>query len=440
MILSLSRPAIYDQTTDKTLSSREFIIAIDLSRSMSATDLKPSRFEAAKRKINEILSDYPNDLFWLFGFTSNPLILSPATTDHRLLKIALESIEPKNILTKSTSIRSLLQKVSKLPADEKNLIILSDGGDERGIGELLKIAKKNNIKIVSVSMATKRGSTLKDEFGKTVERADRSILITKANPLFKTLALKSGGEFFNYDQRVNLDNIGSKLNSKKSLTSAKELFIFPLLLSLLLLFINYVRLPKVFPFLLLLNLDANSDMLDWLHIKQASTHYDKKEYLKAAQEFEKVRQNSIKRELNIAHCYYKASKLDQAKHILLQLRTKDKKLKQKILHLLGNIEAKEKNYQKAKFYYRLALSLGKDRDILYNLKKIAFKTDEKKLDFNKKGSEKIRDLTASTKEERAKKSMEQRDKNRSKRGLTRPLGFRAYETINRGYIDEKNPW
>jgi Ca-activated chloride channel family protein len=122
-----------------------------------------------------------------------------------------------------------------------------------------------------------------------------------------------------------------------------------------------------------------------------------------------------------------------------------------------------KEYEKAKRYYQKALAFENDKDIVYNLKMIALKIQEQRRDFPSfKSDDKERENTPQgSKEQKATnpsknskstktgvgskgvgKSSKTKKSSSSKEPskLTRPMGFKAYELINKGYISEKNPW
>ena len=79
MIIALSRPAMERQAVEKRMEGVAAVIALDLSYSMQAKDIAPSRFLAAKETIAKLVAQTPQNRYALFGFTTNALILSPFT-------------------------------------------------------------------------------------------------------------------------------------------------------------------------------------------------------------------------------------------------------------------------------------------------------------------------------------------------------------------------
>jgi Ca-activated chloride channel family protein len=465
IILALSRPVLVDQKNSQHIDSKEFIIALDISQSMRATDLVPSRVDVAKKMIREMLNQNSKDSFALFAFTTNALILSPFSTDHQILLSALESLNMRDVLTRSTNITNLLKKVAKLKTSTKNLIIFSDGADELDLKEAKEITQKNGIKIYAVALATKKGTTIKDEYGKLIRDKDNHLVITRLNPAFRDLSLSSGGEFFEWDEFDNsLDFIDSQKSSKKSSVGYVELFYIPLLLALVLFLLHYIKLlKKVLLLLPFLATFSEAGVLDWYYIEKASSSYSEKNYKDAIVYFQRVSHKTMQSELNLANSYYQNHSYKKAYNIYKNLNSSNKDIKKVIYYKMANCEVKLKKYDKAKNHYVDALSFGEDRDIAYNLYKIinlhtsrrdfpAAKTKEqndkntpqgknntKNQKKKSKGSGKNQGSKSATSNSNTQEK--KRSSSSSSSGtFSHPLGYKAYDTINKGYIDEKKPW
>ena len=131
IIVSLARPVIKEGVKESRIEARDIIIALDVSYSMRAKDIQPSRYIFAKSTIKALLTRYPQDNIMLIAFTSNPLLLSPPTTDHTLILTALKSLNPEYILTKGTSLKKLFAKLKKMHSANKDFILITDGGEEQ---------------------------------------------------------------------------------------------------------------------------------------------------------------------------------------------------------------------------------------------------------------------------------------------------------------------
>ncbi len=451
MIVALSRPVVFKTAHEKKMEATEAVIALDLSWSMRAGDIVPSRLEAAKRAIKKVISESPQNRYALFGFTTNPLILSPYTSDTRLLAEAIDAVEAENILTKGTSIEKLLRYLAKQKIPVTNLILFTDGGEERDAAALAEIAKKAGIKIIVVGVASRHGAMLRDSFGKTLKNEEGALVVSRLNPMLPKLASLSGGLFVPFttpDETAHavleaLDEIAQKSRFSQSEAGYKELFWIPLLAALLLFLFHFVEIPRKI-WLLLPFIAQNSDafMLDWYYIQKAQSAWQQQDYGTTATALERLSHKTIASEFDRALARYRQGKYRDSIAILGKLHTTDPSLKQRILFLLGNAYTRRQKYEEAAVAYRHALQLGYDEAIVHNLTVILGKKslkERKPPAFQKKRGDK-KGVAANAGKKRQKKAKEQQQSGRIKKDKRRILGYKAYELINRGYIDEKKPW
>ena len=474
MILAMARPALKNSYENQNFDSHDYIIALDASYSMQAKDLKPSRYILAKEAIKKLIKLHPKDRFTLFAFTSSTLLISPPTTDTDISMMALDALNPKYILTKSTNLTNLFKRVAKLSMKQKNLIVFSDGGDERDIQEITNIARKNKIVPYIVATATQKGAALKKD-GKYIKTANESIVVSKINPMLIDLTNATHGKYYELSSLSEIDTLSSDIQSNQTkkekikVQTYKEFFYIPLAIALILFFFSVTKVGQRFfillPLLLLYPNKSSADLLDFYHLHVAKTAYKEAKYQNAALEFKKT-SPSTKSYFNIATAYYKAGKFREAIKFYMQIKTKNRELKQKIFYNLGNCAVKIKQYDKAKQYYIYTLALGEESDALYNLtllRKLKTKKDVSKiLPKNNKKTKKKKTLKKSSKNQKnssksstnlssnmktngagnnkkKKQNLAAIKKEAKKKGEYK-FTYKAYEKINKGYTDEKEPW
>jgi Ca-activated chloride channel family protein len=473
-IIALSRPALQNKLTKQKFNANEYIIALDASFSMQANDIKPSRYELSKKNVVSLLNLDKKNRFSIFIFTTNPLLICPPTTDTKIAINALNALNIKHILTKGTSLESLIKFVAKLPQEKKNLIIFTDGGDEHKLNALLSMAKKSAITVNIVAVASKKGIALKKD-AKHLHDSNGALIISRINPILQDLAKKTNGIFLKllssnqdisqelYDTLIK--NSLKTQSIKTDILSYKELYYYPLLLSFIFLIFALTKLEKFMPFLSLIMLVSFSTkseafILDFYYLNEANNAYKSKNYNEASLYFKKVLP-SIESYLNIASSYYKAKKYSKAMQYYSQIQSSNKKVKQTIFYIMGNCAVKLKKYDRAKTYYKKSLALGFDNDayenllLLYSLgikqkidvadmlpkpnskkkQNISKKTDTQK---NKGGSSKQKSLLSSS--GAGSKTKIKADSSSKKSKNRYQMGYKAYELINKGYTNETNPW
>ena len=478
MFLAIARPAYENAYVKENFNSHDYIIAIDASFSMQADDIKPTRYILAKQAIKKLIKEHPKDRFTLFAFTSSTLLISPPTTDYEISMMALDALNPNYILTKSTDLKNLFTMIAKLPMKQKNLIIFSDGGDERGLQALVNIVKKSSITPYIVATATKRGAALKKD-GKYIKNVKDSIVISKINPMLIDLVNASKGKYYQLKTLDDITALSNDLRTQQTkketieVKTYKELFFIPLFFAIILFFLAVTKFAqKIFifiPLLLLSPLPSKAGVLDFYHLSQAKQAYSEKNYKESAAMFTKT-SPSPKSYYNIATAYYKAGAYKEAVKYYMQIRTKDRLLKHKIYYNLANAAVKLKKYDKAQDYYIYALALYEDADALYNLnllRKMHLKTTKdvsKMLPHNQSNAQENKQQKNSQKKKKqsagksknasgnssksgsgaasSKKSKQkiQKLKASKKRKGNYRFTYKAYEKINKGYTDEKEPW
>ena len=479
ILLALARPVIEQKPTENEIEAREIIIALDLSYSMRARDIHPSRYAYAKAAINRLLQSNQTDSIMLIAFTTNPLLLSPPTTDHALISIALESLDPKNILTHGTSLRRLFEKIGDLPVEEKNLILITDGGEEDDLDSLEKIIHDNDIRLTILALGTASGTTIEKEDGTLLKDSEGNLVVSRINPLLKKLAYASDGSYLPapsspeaaaealmedlQKQRLQSNTINKMQNS------ALELYRIPLLLALLLFLMLHTRAVK---YLLLVaafwGSHLNASLLDTYRLQQAYEQYQSGDYNRTANTLKQIETPSLQSRLLKANTYYKQGRYKKALLTYQSIRSRSAATKQILFYNIANCYAALKSYQKAAHYYTMALQLGEDADALHNLKLVILKKNEEenKLAFARPVSQ---NSTPANPEEEKENSDEDggkseenagggsggggesktQNRERKKEKVTliqskseekQPLGSKVYELINKGYIHEKEPW
>jgi Ca-activated chloride channel family protein len=246
-----------------------------------------------------------------------------------------------------------------------------------------------------------------------------------------------------------------------------ELFFIPTFFALVLFFLSATRFSlKLVTLLALFHINVQAGELlnfDSYHLSSAYDYYKEKDYNATLEELEKIESKTLESELTLAHAYYKLEKYKEAKGVLQTIKTSNPKVKQQLFYELGNCEAKQAYYDKAKNYYVKALQLGKDEDVLHNLEWVMFKVkeDSSKVGFTNPNTPKAsKNATDNVEaEERANAKQDEKTgssggggskKNRSSTVKVvksteaskrkREMSSKAYDLINEGYIKEKQPW
>ena len=451
MIIALARPVTNEKINEIKTNLNPLIIALDVSKSMKAIDLYPNRLELAKQKLLNILESSKTEAIGVILFAKSSFLLSPITEDFNSLKILINSLDTGMNFDNGTNIFSTLETAKKLLKDysNKNLLILSDGGDKENFEKEINFAKENNIKVYVLALATQKGSAIKEENGNFLTDKNGKIVNLKLNYKIKELSLKTGGGYIEYsldksDINLILDDLNKK-STKENFENKKhksyiELFYYPLFIAVLLLLIAFSSIPslkriKLPIFILFFSFNfTNSQLIassifDFKTIKEANQAYENQDYTKASKELEKLDSNEF-RDYNLANSLYKENKFKEAIDIYKNIRTSSNDLEFKRLHNLGNSYAKNSDFKNAVDSYEKALKLKNDSKTKENLQLIKKLLENKKndnKDQNKQDEEKNKQNSSKKDSEESKKQNEKNQKNSKEEQLENKEGISNLE-------------
>lgn len=202
VLFAASRPQ-WGKTTERLLSrSRNVVVAIDVSRSMLAEDVRPNRLERTKADVADLIDDLAGDRCALVAFRRTGVVVCPLTTDRGFLRSALEQISPDSAPRGETdlgsAIRASLEALDPAADDHNAIILISDGGDLRGEALAnVELAKKRGIPIFTVGIGNPReGATIPSEDGRGVQMFQgQPVRVKLEEEALKALAAASRGRY-----------------------------------------------------------------------------------------------------------------------------------------------------------------------------------------------------------------------------------------------------
>lgn len=219
----------------------DIAIALDVSKSMLATDIAPSRLERAKQFLNKLMDEMPDDRIALVLFAGKAYMQMPLTTDHGAARLFLSAAGPEAVPQQGTVISDALEMSTRVfnSTDKrfKSVILISDGEDhDNDAGSKAKELAGQGVMVNTIGVGSPEGSTIidpqtgdvkKDEAGNTV--------ISKLNDEeLKTIAANTNGIYLNLqgtDEAVRqvkqqLSQIGRKAYSDISMLNFRTYFMW----------------------------------------------------------------------------------------------------------------------------------------------------------------------------------------------------------------------
>ena len=202
-VANLRRPGSAENISRKGI---DVVIALDVSKSMLATDLSPNRLERAKQMILKLMDRMPNDRIALVLFAGKAYMQMPLTIDHGAAAIFVSSATPDAIPAQGTVFSEALQMSARAFNTKegrfKSVILISDGEDHDE--EALKTAEsisQQGIMVCTVGIGSPEGSQIPDDATNDYKRdAMGNIVISKLNEdELKQIAEKTNGIYVHFD-------------------------------------------------------------------------------------------------------------------------------------------------------------------------------------------------------------------------------------------------
>ena len=185
LIVMLARPQFGTKINNEQRVGIETIIAMDISNSMMAEDITPSRLDRSKMMVENLVDHFTNDKIGLIVFAGDAFVQLPITSDYVSAKMFLSSIDPSMMATQGTDIARAIDMATHSFTQEegigKAIIVITDGEDhEGGALEAAKAAKAAGMRVYVLGVGSTKGSPIpipgtgdymKDNTGNTVMSA-----------------------------------------------------------------------------------------------------------------------------------------------------------------------------------------------------------------------------------------------------------------------------
>lgn len=221
-VIALMQPQIIQQEhVSNANDSANIFVALDLSKSMMATDVAPDRLERAKSEIRDMLPSFSKHRVGLLGFAGRTTVMSPLTMDHGFFRLVLDNASPTSVTLGGTNLGDVIRKGTKLlSAHEgpKAMILISDGEDHESHPlEAAEEARREGVVIVTVGFGSESGSTI-DIMDKETGRKKRitdatgkEVISRLDGDLMREIAMKTNGVYVPAETGViDLESIMAK--------------------------------------------------------------------------------------------------------------------------------------------------------------------------------------------------------------------------------------
>jgi len=200
LIIALARPQTSSKREDTSIEGIDIMMALDVSSSMLAQDLKPNRLEASKQVAVDFIKGRPNDRVGLVVFSGEAFTQCPLTTDHQVMQNLFKDVQSGMIEDGTAIGDGLATAISRLKdskAISKVIILLTDGVSNMGAldaSSAAEIAKMYGIRVYTIGVGTMGTAPypVQTPFGVQMQQMEVKI----DEPLLKQVAKLTDGKYF----------------------------------------------------------------------------------------------------------------------------------------------------------------------------------------------------------------------------------------------------
>lgn len=227
LVVILARPQSTNSWQNSSTEGIDIVLAMDISTSMLAQDLKPNRLEASKDVASSFINGRPNDNIGLVVFAAESFTQCPLTTDHAVLLNLFKDIQP-GIIQDGTAIglglANAVSRIKDSQAKSKVIILLTDGVNNTGeIAPVTaaEIAKTFGVRVYTIGVGTQGEAPYPFQTAFGIQYQNVPVEIDEQT--LKQMAATTGGQYFRATDNASLKEIYSEIDKmEKTKISVQE--------------------------------------------------------------------------------------------------------------------------------------------------------------------------------------------------------------------------
>ncbi len=263
-IVSLLGPSFGSSKREIKSIGKDILIAVDLSQSMNAADVPPTRLAKVKFELSKIIDEFSSDRIGLIIFSSESFVQCPLTYDQAALNLFIETLHSGLVPNAGTDFGpALSMSLDKLDTKDDNgldtnakiILLISDGEDfGEETGPALQEIKDRGVKLFALGVGTSKGSKIETRNGYLKDRKGNEVITKLNNKSLKKLAARTGGKYFEINDRVNdterlintINQVEGQLRDARVVDVSANKYIYFLLAAFVLLVIDVLTTVKTF--------------------------------------------------------------------------------------------------------------------------------------------------------------------------------------------------
>jgi Ca-activated chloride channel family protein len=214
LILMLARPQMGTKISHEKRTGIETIICVDISNSMLAEDVTPSRLDRAKMMVENLVDHFTDDKIGLIVFAGDAFVQLPITSDYVSAKMFLSSVDPSMMGTQGTDIARAVEMATHSFTQEKEvgkaIIVITDGEDhEGGAVEAAEAAKKAGMRVYMLGIGSTKGAPIPIPHTSDymTDNTGQTVMSALNEDMCKQIASAGGGAYIHVENNSNAQDL-----------------------------------------------------------------------------------------------------------------------------------------------------------------------------------------------------------------------------------------
>lgn len=213
LIIALLGPSFGESTREVKAVGKDMFICVDLSESMNANDVQPTRLEKIKFELKNIVREFNSDRIGIIIFSSEAFVQCPLTYDQNALNLFIETLTTNLVPNAGTDFGPPLEMaLKKLQEEDDNplqqkskiIILISDGEDfGEQTEQIVREIQESNIRLFTLGVGTESGSRIQTRAGFKTDRSGREVITKLNSGTLKNIAIRTEGKYYEINESRN---------------------------------------------------------------------------------------------------------------------------------------------------------------------------------------------------------------------------------------------
>ncbi|MEP2770544.1 vWA domain-containing protein [Nonlabens ulvanivorans] len=206
LLVAIMGPSFGESKREVKSKGKDIFVLVDLSQSMNANDIQPSRLEKVKFELKNIISAFNSDRLGLIIFSSEAFMQCPLTYDQNALNLFVESLSTSLVPNAGTdfgpplkmALEKLNEEESPVTRQKSKIIVLISDGEDFGeeTNEVTQEIEDDGIKLFTLGVGTDRGSRILTPNGYKTDKSGKEVITKLESSSLRRIASETDGKYF----------------------------------------------------------------------------------------------------------------------------------------------------------------------------------------------------------------------------------------------------